>query len=107
MKLNANGRIIADREACLVQSMRLSDDIHSCNTILDKGTKENCLILQITKPVAKGEQLVLWFSQEILAAMDIPFLNPINIKGTYKIKLLMQIIGTVHVNLKETLLTYT
>ncbi|XP_073991485.1 PR/SET domain 13 isoform X2 [Rhodnius prolixus] len=61
--------------------MRLSDDIHSCNTILDKGTKENCLILQITKPVAKGEQLVLWFSQEILAAMDIPFLNPINIKG--------------------------
>lgn len=67
-----------------IRKLRLAMDVHSNNTILevstgDKDGKE--LRLRVLRNIEAGEELLLWFSEEILALMYIPFLTPANIRG--------------------------
>lgn len=58
--------------------------MHSCNINLEINSNTNGVdswILRITKNVNAGNELQLWFSEDILALMDMPFLTPKNIAG--------------------------
>ncbi|CAB0000639.1 unnamed protein product [Nesidiocoris tenuis] len=61
--------------------MKLSEDVHRCSAVLQRGSLPETIRLQLVRPLVKNEILTLWFSNELLAAMDVPFLNPINIQG--------------------------
>lgn len=40
------------------------------------------LVLQTVRPIEPGQELLLWFSEEILAKLQMVFLTPINIQGS-------------------------
>lgn len=65
-----------------IKQMRLSNDVHSNNCLLEL-TPEKMLRLRTLCNVNDGNELVLWFSEDILALMFIPFLTPANIRGEY------------------------
>ncbi|XP_066596958.1 transcription factor hamlet-like [Prorops nasuta] len=57
----------------------LAKDCHSCNVLLmttDKG-----VILKTIRSIAPGEPLLMWFTENILAMLNMPFLTPSNIQG--------------------------
>lgn len=39
------------------------------------------LILQAVRPIEPGQELQLWFSEDILALLQVVFLSPANIQG--------------------------
>lgn len=65
-----------------VRALRLSDDCHSYNVQLRIEPLNNSkLVLQVVRPIEAGEELLLWFSEDILAILQIVFLTPANIQG--------------------------
>lgn len=77
-----------------IRAVRLSDDCHSYNIQLRlqdlqkepstknmflKSTKK--LIIQAVRPIQVGQELILWFSEDILARLQVAFLTPANIQG--------------------------
>lgn len=83
LRVNGSGLLQAEKNASdceWIKAMRLSDDTHSNNAILET-TSHKQLRVRITKVVQPGEEIRLWFSEEILALMYIPFLTPSNIRG--------------------------
>lgn len=78
-----------------IRSIRLSDDCHNYNTqlrllpsqrlsnILNKSVSMPKLILQTVRPIEAGQELLLWFSEDILAMLQMAFLTPSNIQGKY------------------------
>lgn len=75
-------RNIPDHE--WIRSIKLSNDTHSNNAILET-TDHKQLRVRIIRNVQPGEEILLWFSEEILALMYIPFLTPANIRGKFKL----------------------
>jgi hypothetical protein len=81
-----------------VRALRLSDDCHSYNiqlrfqptqrpgTSFTKNVPTPKLILQAVRPIEMGQELLLWFSEDILAMLQIAFLTPANIQGEQNIK---------------------
>ncbi|KAF6205347.1 hypothetical protein GE061_019518 [Apolygus lucorum] len=69
-----------------LSNMKLSEDVHRCTAILERGDLPETVRLVVVKSVARDDEVVVWFSHELLAAMDVPFLNPVNIQGekTYR-----------------------
>ncbi|KAG5862351.1 hypothetical protein JTB14_014398 [Gonioctena quinquepunctata] len=80
-----------------VRALRLSDDCHSYNVQLKlhpayqrprPNSARSCqlpkLILQAVRPIEQGQELLLWFSEDILAMLQIVFLTPANIQGQKK-----------------------
>lgn len=63
--------------------INISKDTHSNNATLEI-VEENKLIIRTVKNVAADEEIFLWFSEEVLAQMDVPFLTPSNIQGKLK-----------------------
>lgn len=74
--------------------MRLSDDCHSYNIQLKfhptyqfpstspiKNVQNPELVLQVMKPIEAGQELLLWFSEDVLAMLQVAFLTPANIQG--------------------------
>lgn len=70
-----------------IKSMKLSNDTYSNNAILETCNQKQ-LHVRIIRNVQPGEEILLWFSEEILAWMYIPFLTPANIRGEWEIILL-------------------
>lgn len=74
-----------------VRVLRLSEDCYGYNVLLRlmpssklnraESTSELSLVLQCTRPIEPGQELSLWFSHEVLAMMQLTFLNPANIQG--------------------------
>ncbi|XP_077285545.1 PR/SET domain 13 [Arctopsyche grandis] len=67
--------------------INLAPDIHSTNIKLEiaqNTINSTKLYLEITKDVEKGKELLLWFSEDVLAIVNMPFLTPINITGHKK-----------------------
>ncbi|KAF5269174.1 hypothetical protein FQR65_LT02474 [Abscondita terminalis] len=70
-----------------IRAIRLSDDCHSYNVELklESTTNRKCtfskLIMQTIRPISVGQELLLWFSEDILALMQMAFLTPANIQG--------------------------
>lgn len=76
----------------------LAPDIHSSNIHLEVNPPRlaggeldkrlDSFVLKVTKNIPLGGELLLWFSEEILAIIDMPFLTPKNITGTITFKVL-------------------
>ncbi|XP_014253941.1 MDS1 and EVI1 complex locus protein EVI1-A [Cimex lectularius] len=81
LKQTAQGRITCGDDETLVHHIKFSDDIHGCNCVLERGSIAGTVRLHTTRTIRKGDEMYMWFTQDLLAAMDIPFLNPINILG--------------------------
>ncbi|XP_017876451.1 transcription factor hamlet-like [Ceratina calcarata] len=65
--------------SCWLKIVSFAKDCQSCNVILalsDKG-----VILRATRCITPGEPLLMWFTESILAMLNIPFLTPANIQG--------------------------
>ncbi|KAG4077430.1 hypothetical protein HA402_002857 [Bradysia odoriphaga] len=62
-----------------IKHLKLSTDTHSNNVILELFNNELCV--RTIRNINVNEEVMLWFSEEILAAMHIPFLTPVNIRG--------------------------
>lgn len=63
-----------------VKLINIAHDTYSNNALLEVSGDRK-LRLKIVKNVAAGDELLLWFSEEILAIMGVPFLTPANIQG--------------------------
>lgn len=63
-----------------IKNIKHSMDTHSNNVILELSIN-NELYLRATRNINEHEEITLWFSEKILAAMYIPFLTPANILG--------------------------
>ncbi|KAJ6633502.1 PR domain zinc finger protein 13 [Pseudolycoriella hygida] len=61
-----------------IKNLKLSMDPHSNNVILEVSNDE--LRVRTIRSINANDEITLWFSEEILAAMDIPFLTPTNIR---------------------------
>nr|XP_033325563.1 PR domain zinc finger protein 13-like [Megalopta genalis]XP_033325564.1 PR domain zinc finger protein 13-like [Megalopta genalis] len=64
---------------CWLKIVSLAKDCHSCNVLLmttDKG-----VILKAIRIITPGEPLLMWFTENILAMINMPFLTPSNIQG--------------------------
>lgn len=70
-------------EAVWMRQLRLSMDVHSNNVTVEMVSYElrKSLRVRVLRPIEAGEELLLWFSEEIVALMGIPFLTPANIRG--------------------------
>lgn len=65
-----------------LRNIRVSDDIPGANVLLDM--RDDNIELKAIKLIHTGDELLLWFSEEILSFMGIPFLAPANIQGTFQ-----------------------
>ena len=84
VKFAVNDRKIVARDHSVrgkfwIRQVKLADDIHSANLILE--LKEDKVEVQIIQNVNMNEELLMWFSEEIANLMNIPFLTPANIQG--------------------------
>lgn len=62
-----------------IRNIRVADDIPGANVILE--FHDDKIQIQVIKPVGNNDELLLWFSDEIINFMGIPFLKPANIQG--------------------------
>lgn len=62
-----------------IKNIRVADDIPGANVLLEMH--EDIIELKVIKTVNSSDELLLWFSEEILSFMGIPFLTPGNIQG--------------------------
>lgn len=62
-----------------IKNIRIADDIPGANVILH--FVEDKIELKAIKSIDSGEELMMWFSEEIISFMNIPFLVPGNIQG--------------------------
>uniref|UniRef100_A0A182K9F4 C2H2-type domain-containing protein n=1 Tax=Anopheles christyi TaxID=43041 RepID=A0A182K9F4_9DIPT len=62
-----------------IRSTKLASDVRSFNALLEL-TGTQLLRVRLTGDVANGEELKLWFSEDVIAHMQIPFLTPVNIQ---------------------------
>lgn len=81
--INVEGRLIsADRlvsTSCWLKIVEFANDCQSCNVLL-MNTAEG-VILKTIRDITPGEPLLMWFTEAILAMLNIPFLTPSNIQG--------------------------
>ncbi|GLV38718.1 hypothetical protein CBL_05717 [Carabus blaptoides fortunei] len=69
-----------------IKAIRLADDCHGYNARLCYERSVNAyenpnLLIQITRPIRAGHELLLWFSEDLLANLQMAFLTPANIQG--------------------------
>lgn len=64
----------------LLRRIKLSEDIHSYNALFELQPG-GMVHVRIVRDVARDEELVAWFGEEISLLMSIPFLTPLNIQG--------------------------
>jgi hypothetical protein len=64
-----------------VLEARLADDCHSYNVVLQRGGASNTVVLHVARTIRSGEELQLWFSEQMLVVLAVPFLTPLNIQG--------------------------
>lgn len=82
---DASGRLTSANydEQFWIRKFNISQDTH-CNSALLEITSDHKLCLRIVKNVPQNEEILLWFSENVLAEMNIPFLTPSNIQGKDK-----------------------
>lgn len=85
ISIDAYGFIVNDQkysESVWLRSLTLAHDTYSHNGQLEI-TSDHRLRIKIVKNLVVDEEIQLWFSDEILAILAIPFLTPANILGKY------------------------
>lgn len=76
--LKANSEV--NKRNFWVKSINIAHDTYSNNALLEINDDRK-LRLKIVKNIAADNEVLLWFSEEILAVMGVPFLTPANIQG--------------------------
>lgn len=79
----SSGYIVNDQhysESMWLRSLTLAHDTYSHNAQLEI-TSDHRLRVKIVKQLVIDEEIQLWFSDEILAILSVPFLTPANILG--------------------------
>lgn len=81
-----------------MRNIRIADDIPAANVILN--FHDDRVELKVIKTLCAGDELLMWFSEEIISFMGIPFLIPGNIQGwcanlksAYRLRQLKKIIA--------------
>ncbi|XP_046753828.1 histone-lysine N-methyltransferase MECOM-like [Diprion similis] len=79
-----DGRVRLAREqenlnSSWLRMVALANDCQSCNVLL--APVEKGVVVRTIRHIAPGEELLLWFTEKVLAMMNIPFLTPANIQG--------------------------
>lgn len=82
--VNAQNNLIVPQEQHLrnkfwIKNIRIADDIPGANVILH--FVDDKIELKAIKSIDCSEELMMWFSEEIISFMNIPFLVPGNIQG--------------------------
>jgi hypothetical protein len=62
-----------------IKNIRIADDIPGANVLLH--FVEDKIELKAIKSINSNDELLMWFSEEIISFMNIPFLVPGNIQG--------------------------
>ncbi|XP_076385173.1 PR/SET domain 13 isoform X2 [Megachile rotundata] len=65
--------------SCWLKIVSFAKDCQSCNVVL--MTTEKGVTLKTIKTISPGEPLLMWFTENVLAMMNMPFLTPCNIQG--------------------------
>ncbi|XP_006625035.1 zinc finger protein SNAI2-like [Apis dorsata] len=65
--------------SCWLKIVKFANDCQSCNVLLMMS--DNGVMLKTIRNVTPGEPLLMWFTENILAMLNIPFLTPSNIQG--------------------------
>ncbi|KAF4532419.1 hypothetical protein B566_EDAN003872 [Ephemera danica] len=87
VRLSSAGRVepvprVGRASSCWIRAARLAGDCHTVNARLQRGRRRGCVLVRTLRHVTAGDELRLWFSEEMLAALRIPsFLAPSNIQG--------------------------
>ncbi|KAK4879169.1 hypothetical protein RN001_007315 [Aquatica leii] len=86
LELDHSSKQVWSNNVHWIRAIRLSDDCHSSNIQLklqphNKRCASSKLILEAVRPISVGQELLLWFSEEVLALMQMVFLTPANIQG--------------------------
>jgi hypothetical protein len=80
--VSEEGKLSAmDCDSRWVLEARLADVCHSYNVVLQRGGASNTVVLQVVRTIRRGEELQLWFSEQMLVVLAVPFLTPLNIQG--------------------------
>lgn len=64
---------------CWLKTIDIAQDISTCNVKLT-AAKEG-VFLKTVRSIRAGESLQMWFTEEILLMLNIPFLLPMNIRS--------------------------
>lgn len=89
VSIDSSGYISNDQhytESMWLRSLQLAHDTYSHNAQLEV-TGDHRLRVKIVKNLVIDEEIQLWFSDEILAILAVPFLTPANILGKFQSKL--------------------
>ncbi|KAF5288595.1 hypothetical protein FQA39_LY15374 [Lamprigera yunnana] len=87
LDLQKSSKQVWSNDVHWVRALRLSDDCHSYNVQLKlqslskKSLSCSKLILEAIRPIPMGQELLLWFSEDVLALLQMVFLTPANIQG--------------------------
>jgi len=85
VKLTGSGRFeptSLDSAKGWIRAARLASDCHTGNVRIQRGRRKGCVALRAVRSISAGEELQLWFCEELLAALRIPsYLTPANIQG--------------------------
>ncbi|EDV95681.1 GH15840 [Drosophila grimshawi] len=65
--------------ATLLRQIKLSEDIYSFNALFELHAGQ--LRIRLVRDVAREDEVVAWFDEELVLLMGIPFLTPLNIQG--------------------------
>lgn len=70
-----------------MRRLQLADDCHSANVLLQLERPRaghhgvRCRVRAV-RPLSCGQSVQLWFADDLLACLGLPFLAPHNIQGT-------------------------
>ncbi|KAH8314892.1 hypothetical protein KR074_007442 [Drosophila pseudoananassae] len=73
----SNGELIVS--ASLLRQIKLSEDVYSFNAIFELHGGQ--VRVRLVRDVARDDEIVAWFGEELVLLMGIPFLTPLNIQG--------------------------
>lgn len=77
-----NGLLESSHPTQWLRNVRFSENIYSQNAVFEMTSSGNIRIRTI-KSIAKGEEIIAWFTDELALFMSINFLSPYNIKGRF------------------------
>lgn len=77
---NYDGNSVIITDSLWIPMIRLSNDVHSNNAIIEITAGKEIRV-RIVNDIEQRQEILLWFSEETLAFMCIPFLTPANIRG--------------------------
>lgn len=77
--MSSTGTLTVEQHVDWVPMLRLATNCQEQNAEARLATPAQAIVITTTKAIAAGEEIKVWLSMELLAALEIPFLAPLNI----------------------------